>query len=105
MGSAPQLRQKVFKVSSSNRFETVVAFLGRKLAGAVAAPGSVSPSVGAGKSGAADGGQDQASGVKKPTGQVFCYVNNVFAPALDEGIGGLWKVSIDPKSVLGARRS
>ena len=24
--------------------------------------------------------------------QVFCYVNSVFAPGLDEGVGGLWKV-------------
>jgi ubiquitin-like protein ATG12 len=22
---------------------------------------------------------------------VFCYVNSVFAPGLDEGVGGLWK--------------
>lgn len=26
-------------------------------------------------------------------GQVFCYVNSVFAPGLDEGVGGLWRVS------------
>ena len=26
--------------------------------------------------------------------QVFCYVNSVFAPGLDEGVGGLWKVSL-----------
>jgi len=25
---------------------------------------------------------------------VFCYVNSVFAPGLDEGVGGLWKVSL-----------
>ena len=25
-------------------------------------------------------------------GGVFCYVNSVFAPGLDEGVGGLWKV-------------
>ena len=24
---------------------------------------------------------------------VFCYVNNVFAPGLDEGVGALWRVS------------
>lgn len=28
-------------------------------------------------------------------GSVFCYVNNVFAPGLDEGVGGLWRVSLD----------
>lgn len=26
-------------------------------------------------------------------GHVFCYVNSVFAPGLDEGVGGLWSVS------------
>lgn len=77
IGAAPQLRQRVFKVSSANRFETVVAFLSRKLGTATAAPGG----------GAAAG----AAG-----GQVFCYVNSVFAPALDEGVGGLWKVCEAP---------
>ena len=24
---------------------------------------------------------------------VVCYINSVFAPGLDEGVGGLWKVS------------
>lgn len=24
---------------------------------------------------------------------MFCYVNSVFAPGLDEGVGGLWRVS------------
>lgn len=24
---------------------------------------------------------------------MFCYVNSVFAPALDEGVGNLWRVS------------
>ena len=31
-------------------------------------------------------------GVRADEG-VWCYVNNVFAPGLDEGVGGLWKVS------------
>ena len=30
---------------------------------------------------------------EKGGGQVFCYVNSVFAPGLDEGVGGLWRVS------------
>ncbi len=68
VGSAPQLRQKIFKVSSANRFETVVGFLSRKLKGVEGA----------------DGGG----------GGVFCYVNSVFAPGLDEGVGGLWRVSL-----------
>lgn len=25
---------------------------------------------------------------------MFCYVNSVFAPGLDEGVGGLWKVGV-----------
>ncbi|CAF9934619.1 Ubiquitin-like protein, partial [Imshaugia aleurites] len=33
VGSAPPLRQKVVKVTSTNRFETVVAFLSKKLKG------------------------------------------------------------------------
>ena len=31
-------------------------------------------------------------GLKREEG-VFCYVNSVFAPGLDEGVGGLWDVS------------
>ncbi|KAI4114772.1 MAG: hypothetical protein LQ338_007956 [Usnochroma carphineum] len=69
IGSAPQLRQKVFKISSRNRFETVVTFLRNRLFK---------------KGEGADGGGG---------GHVFCYVNSVFAPGLDEGVGGLWKVS------------
>ncbi|KAL8782983.1 MAG: hypothetical protein Q9213_004940 [Squamulea squamosa] len=68
IGSAPQLRQKIFKISSKNRFETVVAFLRNRLFK---------------KSG--DGGEDAAGG------HVFCYVNSVFAPGLDEGVGALWR--------------
>ena len=49
----------------------MVAFLGRKLGG------------GKGKEGDAGGGGNA----------VFCYVNSVFAPGLDEGVGGLWRVS------------
>jgi Ubiquitin-like autophagy protein Apg12 len=62
IGSAPQLQQKVFKISASNRFETVVGFLRRKL------------------------------GVR-PEDSVVCYINQVFAPGLDEGVGGLFNVS------------
>ncbi|PGH11151.1 ubiquitin-like protein ATG12 [Polytolypa hystricis UAMH7299] len=58
--SAPILRNRVFKVSASQKFETVVKFLRKKLD-------------------------------CKDTDSVFCYVNSVFAPGLDEGIGGLWR--------------
>lgn len=69
IGAAPQLRQRVFRVSATNRFETVVMYLRRKL--------------GAETSGGSGGGGQS----------VFCYVNNIFAPGLDEGVGGLWRVS------------
>jgi ubiquitin-like protein ATG12 len=66
IGSAPQLSRKVFQVSASNRFETVVGFLRRKL------------------------------GVK-PEDSVICYINQVFAPGLDETVGGLFDVSVAPR--------
>ncbi|KAL8804935.1 MAG: hypothetical protein Q9182_002245 [Xanthomendoza sp. 2 TL-2023] len=73
IGSAPALRQKVFKISSKNRFETVVTFLRNRLA-----KNSAAASEGQGNGG---------------SGFVFCYVNSVFAPGLDEGVGALWRVS------------
>ena len=60
VGSAPALRQRVFKISSTRRFETVVNFLRKKLS------------------------MEQSEGI-------FCYVNSVFAPALDEVVGNLWR--------------
>ena len=30
----------------------------------------------------------------KESESVFCYVNSVFAPGLDEGVGNLWRVSL-----------
>ncbi|KAK2873830.1 Ubiquitin-like protein [Arthroderma sp. PD_2] len=60
MPSAPVLRTRVFKVSASQKFESVVRFLRKKLR-------------------------------CSETDSVFCYVNSVFAPGLDEGIGGLWR--------------
>lgn len=30
----------------------------------------------------------------RDTESVFCYVNSVFAPGLDEGVGNLWRVGI-----------
>ena len=54
----------------------MVGFLGRKLA----------KSAGGREGG---GGKGEGGG----QGGVFCYVNSVFAPGLDEGVGGLWRVS------------
>ncbi|CAI7601812.1 unnamed protein product [Penicillium pancosmium] len=58
--SAPILKNRVFKISASQKFETVVKFLRKKLD-------------------------------CKDTDSVFCYVNSVFAPGLDEGVGGLFR--------------
>ena len=63
IGSAPHLKQRVFKISASQRFETVVNFLRKKLD-------------------------------CKPRDSVFLYVNSTFAPALDEGVGNLFRVSL-----------
>ena len=61
VGSAPILRQQVYKISASQRFETVVNFLRTRLK-------------------------------CPPTESVFLYVNSVFAPALDEIVGNLFRV-------------
>lgn len=63
LASAPILKTKVFKISASQKFETVVNFLRKRLG-------------------------------CKDTDSVFCYVNSVFAPGLDEGVGGLWRVGV-----------
>lgn len=63
MGSAPILTKQVYKISASQRFETVVKFLRNKLRCR----------------------EDES---------VFLYVNSVFAPGLDEGVGALWEVCI-----------
>ncbi|CBF85511.1 protein atg12 [Aspergillus nidulans FGSC A4] len=60
LASAPILKNRVFKISASQKFETVVNFLRKKLN-------------------------------CKDTDSVICYVNSVFAPRLDEGVGGLWR--------------
>lgn len=61
--NTPQLKQPRFTCSSNQRFEYIVNFVRRKL------------------------------GLKPGEGTVFCYVNSVFAPRLDEGVGNLWRVS------------
>ncbi|KIV91986.1 hypothetical protein, variant 2 [Exophiala mesophila] len=60
IGSAPILKQKVFKISASSRFSVVLNFLRKKV------------------------------GTKDGDG-LFLYVNNVFAPGLDEGVGNLYR--------------
>ena len=47
-----------------------------------------------GKGGHGEGGNGNGERGGGGGGQsVFCYVNSVFAPGLDEGVGGLWRVS------------
>lgn len=60
VGNAPPLRQRVFKITSTQSFATVVASLRKKL------------------------------GIE-PSQSVFCYVNSIFAPGLDEAVGNLWR--------------
>ncbi|KIW73840.1 hypothetical protein PV04_01927 [Phialophora macrospora] len=60
IGSAPILKQRVFKISASSRFSVVLNFLRKKV------------------------------GVREGDG-LFCYVNSVFAPGLDEGVGNLYR--------------
>jgi ubiquitin-like protein ATG12 len=62
VGSAPILRQQICKITATQRFEAVVAYLRRVL-----------------KCG--------------PQDSVFLYVNSTFAPALDEIVGNLHRVS------------
>lgn len=62
VGNTPTLRQQVCKISSTQRFEQVVAYLRRIL-----------------RVGVLD--------------SVFLYVNSSFAPALDEVVGNLHRVS------------
>jgi ubiquitin-like protein ATG12 len=81
IGGAPQLRQKKFNISANQRFESVVRFLGKKL-GVQSTPPAAAGGVGGVEGSGAMQGQ-----------QVFCYVNSVFSPGLDEGVGNLWRVS------------
>jgi ubiquitin-like protein ATG12 len=62
VGAAPSLERQVCKISSTQRFEQVVAYLRKMLR------------VGQGES-------------------LFLYVNSSFAPALDEVVGNLHRVS------------
>lgn len=62
VGAAPALRRDVVKVTSSQKFETVVAHVRKVLR-------------------------------VKDSESVFLYVNSTFAPALDEVVGNLWRVS------------
>lgn len=60
VGASPPLRRDVVKVTSTHKFEAVVAHLRKTLK-------------------------------VQDTESVFLYVNNTFAPALDEVVGNLWR--------------
>lgn len=76
-----------------------MAFLRRKLrveAGVGAGGGGVVGERGASGGRGTGGGEGGGTvGTGGDGGSVFCYVNNVFAPGLDEGVGGLWRVSLN----------
>ena len=69
------------KVSANQNFGSIVSFLRKKL--------GLSTGAGTGQGGSAvvAGGDGAAA---KGVG-LFVYVNKVFAPGLDEGVGGLWR--------------
>ena len=68
-----------------------MGFLSKKLASSSSSSSAATATTAAAATGG--GGRSEGQG-KGPVGnvQVFCYVNSVFAPGLDEGVGGLWKV-------------
>lgn len=72
-GSAPPLPQKreLSRISAGQKFEVVVGYLNRVLRL-----------------------QDKDGGGANNGKSVFCYVNATFAPALDEVVGNLWRVSL-----------
>jgi len=86
IGSAPALKQRVFKIGSTQPFSTVVAFLQKKLSGA----GDNN------KAGVEGGGSGSGHGSGEG---VFCYVNSVFAPGLEDVVGDLWRVSLCARGV------
>ena len=83
IGDAPALKQKIAKVGAGSTFAVVVRFLRKRLYGAEGAAG------GKGGEGVTGGG-----GEGNGADGLFCYVNSVFAPGLDEGVGNLWRVSV-----------
>lgn len=62
VGAAPALKRDVVKVTSTHKFETIVAHVRKALK-------------------------------VRDTESVFLYINNTFAPSLDEVVGNLWRVS------------
>ncbi|KAF7893668.1 uncharacterized protein EAF02_001206 [Botrytis sinoallii] len=76
IGSAPALQRPVSRISSTQRFETVVAYLRRVLK------------------------LDRNAGGGGERESVFLYVNSCFAPALDEVVGNLHRCFKDSKDQL-----
>ena len=81
VGSAPLLKQTKFKISSSQRFQSIADFLGRQLATAAALPAA-----------AASPDREAAAPLvcAGSVGGLYLYVNSSFAPAMDELVGNLY---------------
>ncbi|OIW24861.1 ubiquitin-like protein [Coniochaeta ligniaria NRRL 30616] len=69
VGAAPAIRQQRVKVTSTQKFENVVAHMRKTLK-------------------------------VTDTESVFLYINNTFAPALDEVVGNLWRCFKDANNEL-----
>ncbi|KPI40193.1 Ubiquitin-like protein ATG12 [Cyphellophora attinorum] len=81
IGDAPPLKQKVAKVSASNTFATIVKFLRKRL-------------------------YPEGGGEGREADGLFCYVNSVFAPGLDEGVGNLWRCfKVDDQLIVAYSRT
>lgn len=64
IGSAPRMKQMVFRMTATNRFEVVVRQIRKKL---------------------------EKEHNLKGHESVYCYIGNVFSPALDETVENLWR--------------
>ncbi|ODV93504.1 hypothetical protein PACTADRAFT_82823 [Pachysolen tannophilus NRRL Y-2460] len=71
IGSAPQMKPKIFKISASQHFQTLIKFLDKKLTKKITDVNakSINPFTG---------------------GRIFCYIHNSFSPGPDEIIGNLF---------------
>ena len=80
IGSAPIMKNNVFKVTAGNRFQAVIVFLRSQLgfkAGDPLVRGETSWS--------------PLGGVRSRTDVQFTYINGAFAPAPDDTVGNLYK--------------
>ncbi|KAI9792138.1 MAG: Ubiquitin-like protein [Piccolia ochrophora] len=90
IASAPRLKRLVFKVASEKSFGAVMRFVGKRV-GVETGMGRAGGGGGGGGE-AGDGERDDVTTTAMDGRElgVWGYVNSVFAPGWDEGIGGLW---------------